>query len=141
MICEPKGVRIQQQLGLSVRNTVHIDYFVHFSGKFGASSQSKELQMSISPAEQLAQDGFYLAKSVISQEHLDMDLYEPTLEALRMFWDLVLPGGLVVFDEFALPPWEGETRAWEDFAAERELSYVIEKFPGTLNPNGFLIKR
>ena len=73
--------------------------------------------------------------------HLDMDLYEPTLEALRMFWDLVLPGGLVVFDEFALPPWEGETKAWEDFAAERQLSYVIEKFPGTLNPNGFLIKR
>jgi hypothetical protein len=73
--------------------------------------------------------------------HLDMDLYEPTLEALRMFWDLVLPGGLVVFDEFALPPWEGETKAWEDFAAERQLSYVIEKFPGTLNPNGFLVKR
>ena len=73
--------------------------------------------------------------------HLDMDLYEPTLEALRMFWDLVLPGGLVVFDEFALPPWEGETKAWEDFAAERQLSYVIEKIPGTLNPNGFLVKR
>ena len=73
--------------------------------------------------------------------HLDMDLYEPTLEALRMFWDLGLPGGLVVFDEFALPPWEGETKAWEDFAAERQLSYVIEKIPGTLNPNGFLVKR
>jgi len=74
--------------------------------------------------------------------HLDLDLYEPTYFALEMLWDLVLPGGLIVFDEFALPPWEGEAKAWEDFARNKGLQdYVITKEPGSLTPNGFLVKR
>ena len=74
--------------------------------------------------------------------HLDLDLYEPTYFALEMLWDLVLPGGLIVFDEFALPPWEGEAKAWEDFARNKGLKdYVITKEPGSLTPNGFLVKR
>ena len=77
----------------------------------------------------------------ISLLHLDLDLYEPTLFALETLWDLVVPGGLVVFDEYALPPWEGETKAWEDFAKSRGIYGIrITKEPGSLNPNGFLIK-
>jgi hypothetical protein len=73
--------------------------------------------------------------------HFDLDLYEPTKYALDQLWDLVLPGGVVVFDEYALPPWGGETKAWDEFAAERGLTGVkIHKFPWSLTPNGFLIK-
>jgi SAM-dependent methyltransferase len=77
----------------------------------------------------------------ISLLHLDLDLYEPTLFSLETLWDLVVPGGLVVFDEYALPPWEGETKAWEDFAKARGITGLrIIKDPGSLNPNGYLIK-
>jgi hypothetical protein len=77
----------------------------------------------------------------ISILHLDLDLYEPTIFALRKLWDLVIPGGIIVFDEYALPPWEGETLAWEDFAKERGLqSYRIQKIQNTLTPNGFIVK-
>jgi hypothetical protein len=73
--------------------------------------------------------------------HFDLDLYEPTKYALDRLWDLVLPGGVVVFDEYALPPWGGETTAWDEFAAERGLTGCkIRKFPWSLTPNGFLIK-
>jgi len=79
----------------------------------------------------------------ISLLHLDLDLYEPTLHVLENLWDLVLPSGLIVFDEFALPPWEGETRAWETFAKSRNISALrINRLdaPGCLTPTGYIVK-
>lgn len=77
----------------------------------------------------------------ISLLHLDMDVYAPTRFALDKLWDLVVPGGLVVFDEYGLPPWEGEAAAWEEFAAERGLTSLrIRKFPWALTPTGYVVK-
>jgi hypothetical protein len=39
--------------------------------------------------------GFY-----ISILYLDLDLGEPTYWALKNFWDRILPGGLIIFDEY-----------------------------------------
>lgn len=73
--------------------------------------------------------------------HLDMDLYEPTKFVLDSIYDLVVPGGVIVFDEFALPPWEGETKAVESFLSSRSgKSYVIRKHPWALHPHGYIIK-
>lgn len=77
----------------------------------------------------------------ISLLHLDVDLYEPTIFSLESLWDLVVPGGLVVFDEYGLPPWEGEARAWDEFRRSRGLNdLAIKKIPGSLTPNGFVVK-
>ncbi|HEY9760844.1 MAG TPA: TylF/MycF/NovP-related O-methyltransferase [Oculatellaceae cyanobacterium] len=77
----------------------------------------------------------------ISLLHMDVDLYEPTLFALRNLWDLVVPGGVIVFDEYGLPPWAGEGTAVDEFIRERSLSNIrIQKFPWSLTPNGFIVK-
>lgn len=72
--------------------------------------------------------------------HLDMDLYEPTKIAIDHLYDLVLPGGVIILDEFALRPWEGETLAWEEFAASRGIKVPMRKFPFTQTPHGYIIK-
>jgi cephalosporin hydroxylase len=74
----------------------------------------------------------------ISLLHLDMDLYEPTLAALEAFWPRLLTGGIVLFDEFAIREWPGETEAVETFfkgAVPR-----VEKFGFASAPGGFLVK-
>ena len=74
----------------------------------------------------------------ISLLHLDMDLYAPTLAALEAFWPRIVTGGVVLFDEFAIREWPGETEAVETFfkgAVPR-----IEKFGWTSAPGGFLVK-
>jgi len=77
----------------------------------------------------------------ISLLHLDADLYEPTMATLDGLWDLVVPGGVVVFDEYGLPPWAGEGAAFDEFREKRGLTGLkIEKFPWSLTPNGFVIK-
>jgi len=72
--------------------------------------------------------------------HLDMDLYEPTLYALENLWDLVVPGGVVVFDEYALPPWGGEATAVDEFRARRGLDFQLKKFGWCLTPTAYCIK-
>jgi hypothetical protein len=74
----------------------------------------------------------------ISLLHLDMDLYAPTLAALEAFWPRVVTGGIVLFDEYAIREWPGESEAVETFfkgAVPR-----IEKFGWTSAPGGYLVK-
>lgn len=72
--------------------------------------------------------------------HLDVDLYEPTLYTLRQLWDIVVPGGIIVFDEYGIPPWGGETTAFDQFRAERGLDIQLKKFNWCLTPSAYCIK-
>ena len=51
----------------------------------------------------------------ISLLYLDFDLYEPTLLALKSFYNFVVPGGIVVFDELFQRKFPGETKAFNEF--------------------------
>ena len=72
--------------------------------------------------------------------HFDLDLFEPTYYALNKLWDLVVPGGVVVFDEYGLPPWGGEAAAFDRFLQERKLKLRLQKYNWCLTPTAFCIK-
>jgi hypothetical protein len=71
--------------------------------------------------------------------HFDADLYRPTLVGLEHLWPRVVPGGVVAFDEYGIPPWEGESKAVDEFFAER--SVQIRRFDWCSNPGGYIIKQ
>lgn len=72
----------------------------------------------------------------ISVLYLDMDLYKPTKAALDNLWDMVVPGGIVVFDEHAYHAWT-ETKAVEEFCVEK-WQYVCHT--NVSAPTAFIIK-
>lgn len=74
----------------------------------------------------------------ISLLHFDVDLYRPTLLGLELLWDLVVPGGVVAFDEYGLAPWEGESKAVDEFFAGRDIT--LQRFDWCSNPGGYVIK-
>ena len=76
----------------------------------------------------------------ISLLHFDLDLYEPTYYTLNHLWDLIVPGGVVVFDEYGLPPWGGEATAFDQFVKERQLQVKLKKFNWCLTPTAYCIK-
>ena len=49
--------------------------------------------------------------------HMDLDLGEPTFAALTALWPRVVAGGIVVFDEYAVPQWS-ESDGVDRFLAE-----------------------
>ena len=57
--------------------------------------------------------------------HLDMDVKEPTDFALDLLYDRVVPGGLIVFDDYNAVA--GETISVDDFSRKHHLK--IEKLP------------
>lgn len=75
----------------------------------------------------------------ISLLHFDCDMYEPTLAGLEAFYSKVVPGGIILFDEYACKSWPGETRAVEEFFGKNLPK--MEKFPWQSTPGGWFVKQ
>lgn len=56
----------------------------------------------------------------ISLLYMDLDLEKPTLDALENFWKYVLPGGIIVFDEYGYGAWT-ESNAVDQFVSKYNL--------------------
>lgn len=76
----------------------------------------------------------------ISLLHLDMDLYKPTKKALELLFPLVVKGGLVVFDEYGLIPWAGESNAADEYFREIGIEPEMKSFPFSAQPQGYFVK-
>jgi hypothetical protein len=61
--------------------------------------------------------------------HLDMDLYRPTLESLKFFYDRMNPGGVFVFDDYGHLTCLGVREAVQEFFDDKPES-VIEIVAG-----------
>lgn len=62
--------------------------------------------------------------------HLDLDVYKPTMEALRHLWPCIVPGGILVIDDYGVV--SGATRAVEDFLLADGITF--QKLPFTHIP-------
>ena len=71
--------------------------------------------------------------------HFDCDLYKPTRVALETTWDRVVRGGVVLFDEYAIADWPGETAAVDEFLAGKP-GVVVKTLSWTNTPAGYVIK-
>lgn len=68
--------------------------------------------------------------------YMDLDIESPTYEALVNFWDNVVPGGIIVFDEYAYHVWS-EANAVDKFIKEHNLK--LNKLD-IKSPTAYIIK-
>ena len=69
--------------------------------------------------------------------HFDADMYGPTQAGLKHLWPLVVPGGVVLFDEYGIRPWEGESKAVDEYFGGKA---KIHRFDWAPNPGGYVVK-
>ena len=50
--------------------------------------------------------------------HVDVDLFEPTRESIAFFYPRMVPGGVMLFDDYGFVTCPGATRAIDEFTAE-----------------------
>lgn len=74
-----------------------------------------------------------------SMVHFDCDLYAPTRAALRYLWDKVSRGGVLLFDEYGILDWPGETAAVDEFLAENH-GVRLQTFNWTNVPGAYIVK-
>ena len=65
----------------------------------------------------------------ISLLNLDTDVYEPAVTILENLWERIVPGGVLMIDDYAVVP--GETKAVDEFFKGR---VNILKFPYAMTP-------
>ena len=68
---------------------------------------------------------------------LDADWYSSTMQCLEKFWDRLLPGGLLLIDDYYA--WEGCTKAVHAFLAQRGASEPIRA--SRLGKVAYIVKR
>ena len=71
--------------------------------------------------------------------HFDCDLYAPTKAALEAFWPRLSRGGVMLFDEYGIHDWPGETKA-VDLFLEQHPGLQIKTLPWTNTPAGYIVK-
>ena len=54
--------------------------------------------------------------------HLDCDLYQSYRDCLTFFWPRLVPGGIILFDEYDDPSWPGCNLAVDEFVAEAQVT-------------------
>ena len=73
----------------------------------------------------------------ISLLHLDLDTYNGTKVVLDNFYDLVTPGGIILFDEYGKRGW-GESDAVDEFFKDK--NKTIQAIKNSFQPTSFIIK-
>lgn len=74
----------------------------------------------------------------ISLIHFDADMYTPTMIGLKYLYPLVVKGGVILFDEYGIRPWGGESNAVDEFFKGQNIT--IHRLDWTANPGGYIIK-
>ena len=85
----------------------------------------------------------YLARNPgfrISLLHCDLDVFVPTLATLECAWPRIVPGGIVVFDEYAVEKWR-ESDAVDAFFAKLGQPVRLEILATNDSPTAYCVKR
>lgn len=70
--------------------------------------------------------------------HLDCDTYAGHKEVLEALFPQIVPGGIVVFDDYNDPAWPGSTQAVDEFLSDR--AEIVEQSTARTNPAWFVRK-
>jgi O-methyltransferase len=57
--------------------------------------------------------------------HIDVDLYQPTIDSFEYFWPKLLPGGVIICDDFN---WSGAEKAVKEFSIKHSAPFNVSPF-------------
>lgn len=60
-----------------------------------------------------------IQSSAIAFASIDLNVAQPEIEAITALWDRLVPGAIVVIDDYGWPGHEVQKHAWDRFVAER----------------------
>ena len=75
----------------------------------------------------------------VSLLYIDVDLDRPTYHTLINLWDRILPGGVILFDEYEYHKFS-ESNGVEKFLKEKNIDYSL-KSTNWVAPTAFMIKK
>jgi hypothetical protein len=77
-----------------------------------------------------------VAQSRFSFVHIDVDLYQPTLDSFEFFYDLLVVGGIMVCDDYGSTQCPGAYKAFNEFVGDKP-----EEIAHLTTGTGFIVKQ
>lgn len=77
-----------------------------------------------------------VADRKFSLVHIDVDFYQPTLDALTFFYERTVPGGFIICDDYGFNNCAGSKKAFDEFLDTKPEQHVISLTTG----QGFIVK-
>jgi hypothetical protein len=145
-VAEGKSLKMFVELSGGERNIWGFDSFEGFPepSKYdtGIEAEKGYFMVPLKKVQQLCptthlvkgffQDTLKTYEGQIALLHLDVDLYESYKVALETLFPKVVPGGLILFDEYAEPTdlknWPGAKKAIDEFFGENKKYLERDKF-------------
>lgn len=56
--------------------------------------------------------------------HIDVDMYQPILDALKFFYPRMIPGGIIVLDDYGFTYFPGAKRATDEFMEDKQDLFI-----------------
>lgn len=121
---EDQGIRSIQdgQYSVSQGYMQALDKLLDSAEKQAPLPHIKKYQLYQGDASQTVPE--FLTKNqgeMISMLYLDMDIYKPTYDVLEACLERLLPGSVVVFDEYSAELFPGEAKVYREFAGRLDL--------------------
>ena len=69
--------------------------------------------------------------------HVDVDLYQPTRDSIEFFYERLVPGGVLLCDDYGFTTCPGARRAFDEFVADKPERSVVHLTTG----QGLIVKR
>ena len=62
--------------------------------------------------------------------HIDVDLYQPTLDSLEFFYPRLHKGGVIVIDDYGYTQFPGAKKSVDEFLKRNECSMFLSGYSG-----------
>lgn len=56
--------------------------------------------------------------------YIDVDLYQPILDSLKFFYKRMIPGGIMVFDDYGFTFFPGAKKAVDEFMSDKDDFFI-----------------
>ncbi len=72
-----------------------------------------------------------LENKKFSLVHIDVDLYEPTLESLKFFYPKLIDGGIIICDDYNSKVFDGAKKACDEYFKDKTFSFSFQPTTGS----------
>ena len=72
---------------------------------------------------------------------IDFNLYKPTSFILAKVAELIVKGGIIVLRGYGVKPWEGESKAVDEFLENCKYRFIMKNITYSNTPGAYLIKQ
>ena len=116
----------------------YYEELIHLIEKFNKEAKYTQIKILKGNVEDVVYDFEGKQSNQLALIHFDVDIYIPTKIGLENLYPLLNKKGIMIFDEYSIIEWSGETKAVDEYFEDKDVDF--KKLPWQGAPSAYIIK-